>query len=104
MHRIVKDRVKLAKMAQKKRKGDNRLDYDDRPSVTSVTSMPKVSEDLLNRDRMRALEKDLKARMDRGQSLEGHATFNAIYKGNKLRVSIESDSESEVSIDSFEGN
>ncbi len=87
LHKTLKDRAKLLKKA----KADENDDLFCLPSsqLTKGTDTTLGSQ-LLQPQAMRALEKDLKKKAKNNRQFD----FSALYRGNLLHVSVNSDSDS----------
>ena len=94
VHRVVKDRAKLMQQKTKKQKR-RQMDIGDEEETAfpsgSSNITPRVGE-LLKPQRMRALERDLKAKVGTRAF-----DFDTIFNGNLIHISVNSDSESEES-------
>lgn len=94
VHRTIKERAKLQRIQNRKKKIE-----EEQRDLPAASTTPLVSQVLQPR-RMRALEKDLKEKVDHGlRSFD----FDAYYNGNLLHVAVNCDSDTdESSKDSFE--
>lgn len=93
LHRTLKDKAKLLRKAQTHRRKNLSLDLSTKP----VNATPSSSQ-LFKPRRMRALEKDLKEKtLSRGKW-----DYSTYYRGNLLHVTINSDSDTDSTVDSLD--
>ncbi len=103
LHRTIKDRAKLLKLSAKANKKVNEIDGENPencsiPSAQALGTQSSVqSSQFLQTHTMRAFEKNLTKKIKSSEPFD----FSAMYKGNVLHVSINSESD-ESSVDSLD--